>query len=265
MKIFAHTLVFNEENFIWFAVSSIVKYVDQILIWDTGSTDKTVKIINELIKKNPEKIKFKEVGRVDSDGVTKMRQKMLEESDCDWIIILDGDEVWPEGSIKKVVETIRKKGDSLDAIVVPFFVLLGDIFHYQEEKAGQHKLLGKKGHLQIRAINRKIPGLHIKGTYPLEAFLDENEKPVQQSSKLILLNDTPYFHFTHLNRSSKRRQQKIKYELGTKFPSDFKYPKVLSDEYPPIVPSPYRRRDASYEFLAYLRTPLVHLKRRILG
>ena len=103
MKIWANTIVHNEENFIWFAVMSIVDHVEKVVIYDTGSNDKTVQIIEKIkmLKKN--KIIFREVGPVDKDQFTKMRQAMLNESKCDWILILDGDEIWWEDSIKKVV------------------------------------------------------------------------------------------------------------------------------------------------------------------
>ena len=48
--IWANTIVHNEENFIWFAIMSVIDWVDKMLVWDTGSTDKTVEIIEEIIK-----------------------------------------------------------------------------------------------------------------------------------------------------------------------------------------------------------------------
>ena len=50
MKIWANTVVHNEENFIWFAIMSVVDYVDKVLVYDTGSTDQTVSIIKEIKK-----------------------------------------------------------------------------------------------------------------------------------------------------------------------------------------------------------------------
>lgn len=260
-KIWVHTLVFNEENFIWFAVKSVIGYVDKILIWDTGSTDSTVRIIKELIKKYPNKIEFKEIGPVNNEGVTIARQEMLAQSVCDWIIFLDGDEIWPESSIKKVISTINSKGGKLDALVVPYFVLLGDIYHYQQEEAGQYKILGRKGHLQIRAFRRNINGLHIKGTYPLEGLYNNEGKLLQDSGNLFFVQ-TPYFHATHLKRSSKGNK-KFKYELGIIFSSNLKLPEVFSMNYPSIVPSPWVKREWVYEILAFIRAPAIFLKRRI--
>lgn len=50
MKIIVHTLVKNEERFLWFAVSSVIDYVDKVFLWDTASTDDSIKIEKKLKK-----------------------------------------------------------------------------------------------------------------------------------------------------------------------------------------------------------------------
>ena len=47
-----HTLVQNEEKYLWFSVMSVIDFADEVFIWDTGSTDNTVPIIKE-IKQQP--------------------------------------------------------------------------------------------------------------------------------------------------------------------------------------------------------------------
>lgn len=268
--IWGNTLVKNEGRFIWFSLMSVVDYLDKILIWDTGSTDSTVEIIKLVMAKYPQKIIFKEIGTVDADGLTLARQKMLEQTKSDWLFLLDGDEVWEDKSIKEVVETIQRKGDNLYGIVNPVYNLVGDIYHYQDQNAGNYQILGKKGHFNIRAINRSIPGLHIKNTYPLEGFFDNHEILLQEESpeKLVFLN-APIFHFSHLSRSTFAdkndllKKRKIKYEIGQKFPKSFNFPEVFSQPYPSIVPSPWEKATLSYKIRAYIETPLKKIKRRI--
>ena len=101
MKIWAHSLVRNEERYLWFAVTSVIDYVYKVLLWDTGSSDNTLNIIRELRKAFPNKIDFKQVREVDKDKFTLMRQKMLDQTKSDWVILVDGDEVWWDDSIKK--------------------------------------------------------------------------------------------------------------------------------------------------------------------
>lgn len=262
MKIWVNTIVNNEENFIWFALMSVLDYVDKILVWGSGSTDKTVEIIKTI---KSQKIEFKEVGLTDKFEFTKMRQKMLEQSKGDWILILDGDDIWWKDSIKKLVDCINKKGNNLDAIVNPFYNVLGDIYHYQSEEAGQYKLIGKKGHLTIRAINREISGLHVKGTYGQEGFWDLNNQPIQQrdSNKIAFL-EAPFLHLTHLKRSSIDNHGKYKYELGIPFPEDFKYPEVFRRKRPNFVYNPLTKRSKFYEFIAIIVSPFLNLKRKFL-
>ncbi len=263
MKIWVNTIVHNEENFIWFAIMSVVDFVDKVLIYDTGSNDKTIKIIKEIQKIKGKKIEFKEIGVVDRNQFTKVRQEMLDCSDCDWILIVDGDEIWWQNSIKKVIEKINKKGKKLDGIVVPTILPVGDIYHIQEDIAGKYEILGRRGHFNLRAINKKISGLHVSGAYPLEGYRDSDERLIQESNRTTFVN-TPYLHVTHLTRSSvKRSFDKYKYELGDSVSKNFKYPEVLYKNYPPFIKSPWTRISGMSLVKSKLLTPLRKIKRRL--
>lgn len=264
MKIWANTIVCNEENFIWFAIMSVIDYVDKILIYDTGSEDKTIEIIKEIKKIKKDKIIFKEMGKVDAQGLTNLRQKMLEESNCDWIILLDGDEIWWENSIKVLIKKIRSKRGGIDGIVVPVILPVGDIYHIQEAMAGQYVLLGRKGHFNLRAINRNIPNLHVDNTaYPLEGYRDNKNQLIQESKRTIFLN-TPYLHVTHLKRSiDKRRFDKFKHELGDKVSNGFKFPEILYKNYPIFVRSPWIKSSGISLLTSKILTPLRKIKRRL--
>lgn len=262
MRIWANTIVNNEENFIWFAVMSVADYVDKILIWDTGSDDKTVLVIEELKNKLGNKLEFKEVSKVDPLQFTKMRQKMLEQSKCDWILILDGDEIWWNDSIKKVVSEINKSSDT-EGIVVPMMVPVGDIYHFQEEAAGKYKIIGKTGHFSLKAFSKHIPGLHVDWPYGKEGFFDKGNHLIHEREKIIFV-DAPFLHVTHLKRSnSKRINDKFKHELGTKAGKRFKFPEVLYKEYPSFISSPWIRITGIEKLKSQLLTPLRRLKRRI--
>ncbi len=264
MTIWANCIVHNEENFIWFAIMSIVDSVDKILVWDSGSTDKTVEIIKEIIKIKGDKIDFKEVGAVDKNEFTKMRQKMLEGSKCDWILVLDGDEIWWEDSIKKLINKIKTNGNNIEGIVVPMIVPVGDIYHFQEESAGQYNLCGRKGHLSLRAINKKIPGLHVDLPYGKEGYFDENNRSIQERKDIIFL-DVPYLHVTHLKRSLQiRRYDKFKYELGQKVPEDFRFPEVLYQVFPSNIQPPWVKISGIDLGKAKLMTPFRKIKRRLI-
>ena len=272
MKIWAHTLVKNEEKYLWYSVASVIDYVDRLLLWDSGSTDKTINIAKEIARRYPRKVYFREVGKVDVLEFTKVRQNMLDETDADWFLVLDGDEVWWNDSIKNVTERIRKSGEELESIVVPVYNLVGDIYHYQEERAGLYHLAGQKGHLNLRAVNTKISGLHVEKPHGQMGYFDKDSKPIQErDARNMAFLDTPYMHFTYLIRSSSRqkdllvpkRDMKLKYELGTPFAKDFYYPEVFFKPRPKIVQSPWQKMDMAFYLRALVETPPRRIKRRL--
>ncbi len=255
MKIIAHTVIKNEENFIWYAVNSVIDYVDEIMIWDQGSIDNTVSIIKEI--KNP-KVKFRQA----LGEVSQIREQMLKETEGDWIVVLDGDEIWWEEGIKRLISNI--KNTQCDLVVAPNYMLIGDMFHYQEERAGKYQIAGRVGHYNIKAIKKDIEGLHVEGTYPNEAYVTGEGVKLQNlpDEKTSFLKEK-YLHASFLERSSKDIK-KIKYEIGEEFSKDFYYPEVFFKECPKIVSSIWKSPSLNYEANAFWQTPLKKIKRRII-
>ena len=268
-SIWAHTLVKNEESYLWYSVGSVIDFVDKLLLWDTGSTDNTFRIAQEIKKRYPAKIELREVGGVDKKLFSGMRQKMLSQSECDWVFVLDGDEIWWEGSIKKVIGVINS--GKADAIVSPYINLIGDPYHYQEEKAGRYQIDKRVGNITIRAFNRKIPGLHVENLYGLEGYFDGSGDAIQESPlvkrKFI---DAPFLHLTHLKRSGKDegvmgRAGKVKHELGIPLPLDFYYPEALFRPSVPLVSLPWRKVDIAFRTRAFIEYPFRKIKRLLHG
>ncbi len=266
----AHVLVKNEENFIWYSIISAIDYIDEIMIWDTGSKDATKEIVNELVGKYPRKIKYRDVGEADENKYSLIRQEMLDATKSDWVFVLDGDEIYFESSIRQITEEINRNGSKIETIVVPTINLVGDIFHYQEEKAGQYQFGKRKGHYNLRFINRNIPGLHISSPYGKEGFFDDEDKPIQDRDEgKMKFIDAPYIHTTHLARSSKdsevmQRNKKRKHEIGIEFPKDFYYPESFFMVRSEIIPNIWKKMDFKFKLRAYLEMPLRKAKRRLI-
>ncbi len=272
MKIWAHTLVKNEERYLWFAVRSVIDYIDKILIWDTGSSDNTLKIISYLKKLYPNKVLFKEVGEVDIYEFTNVRQRMLDETKSDWFMILDGDEVWWDEEIKKGVEFIRRRGNFYDSLVHKFYNIVGDIYHYQEEEAGMYSIDSLKCHLNIRFVNRNIKGLHFDKPHGKQGIYDKDGVLIQERPKEKRVHfGVGYMHFTNVVRSKNikkdllvpKRDIKLKYELGFEFPFDFYYPEVFFKPKPGFVESPWEKMSVKFFIKSFLLTPFKRIKRRV--
>ena len=271
MSIWAHTLVKNEDRYLWFAVTSVVDYVDKVLLWDTGSTDDTIKVAKELKRRYLERVDFRQVVQKDIYDFTDVRQQMLNETRSSWLMILDGDEVWWDQKIRQVVQVIKERSNgNLETIVTPYYNVVGDIFHYQEESAGMYSIDSKKGHYNIRFVNRQIPELHFNKPHGQQGLFDRNGVLIQDREKTNrkLVDAKCYLHFTNVLRSTKndyfvpKRKTKMKYELGVKFQKDFYYPEAFFKPAPPIVPSPWRKMGGDFVKKALLQTPIKKVKRR---
>ncbi len=232
MSITAHCLVKNEENFIYYAIKSVINFVDQVMVFDTGSTDKTVAIIQNLVKEYPNRITFEEKGLCDEVRHTQLRQEMVDRTKTDWFMILDGDEIWTERSLEEASSVIASQSEaipldgsankessddygiaalptvvrndsvinaSVECLVAPFYLCVGDIFHTYYRK-GRIKILGKMDFHYPRFV-KISPGLHWQGDYNKDTLLDKNNEEFCKVENSQFLSNK-YWHATHLRRSS---------------------------------------------------------------
>jgi hypothetical protein len=244
-------LVQNEDRFIWFAIRSVLPYVDQLLILKTIKSSKIV-----LTQLTP----------TDRAGLIARRRQQLQLTKTDWMLVIDGDEIWPKQSIKSLLQHIKQLPKSKVAVVNRTRNSVGDVYHYQPESAGKYSLLGRTGHLTIRAM--RVKGLTVSGNYPLEAFNHQGQPINQQDHKLSFL-DVWYLHTTHLPRTtnSQAAQQVIdrvakhKLEIGRQMSKD-ELPEVFFRPFPDIVPNPFTiALTPQQKLIASLVTPLKRLKR----
>ncbi|MBU1200455.1 hypothetical protein KJ953_02865 [Patescibacteria group bacterium] len=205
---------------------------------------------------------------------TKLRQQMLDQTpkEFTWLMILDGDEIWPTKSIKKTTQYIRKNPQT-DSVVVRTHNLVGDIYHRLPESAGHYQIAGHKGHLSLRFINLKnTPGLCVKKPHGQQGYFDGQGTLIQdRDPKKIKFIDVYYHHATHLQRSATKsadrqvtkRAQKLKHQLGKKI-SKTQIPKVFFKSHPKIVPSVTLKAPLSFWLKSILLTPLRYTKRLLL-
>ena len=268
ISVWAHCMVKNEAKWLWYSVNSVAPFVDKVLLWDTGSRDASPEIEFELVKKYKDKIILKERKQDTPQEFRNVRHEMLDATDADWFLVVDGDEIWWEDSIKAVVAQLRQGFvGSADALIVPTINLVGDIFHYQDESSGNYKFEKYKGHYNLRAVKRNIPGLHSQGVHGVWGWADDKGKQIQDRNLWKFVN-APYLHATSVERSDRdrdvaKRRKKLKYEIGDNFPLDFYYPEVLFQPRPDIVPSPWETMSNKFKFRSFIETPFRKLKRKL--
>lgn len=261
-RLTAHMIVKNEEQWIWYAVSSVLPLVDKIIIFDTGSGDQTVEIIKTIRSK---KVQFLEKGSVDANGLVALRNEQIKKTKTDWFLIVDGDEVWQERYLKEIIVKLSKLDKKIMAIFTRTFNCVGDVYHVLPESAGKYEIAGIRGHLNIRFF-RVSPQYSWRGTYPLEAYQNEKGEKVNDFPTRLYFFDKPYWHMTHMVRSSLREEETVarkgkhKFEFGVEIPQE-NLPKIFFKKRPKVVPSPWVKPNKREIFQAFLSTPLKRVKR----
>lgn len=251
----------NEDCFVWYALMSVVDWADKILIYDTGSDDNTVKIIQSVIDSKPEykeKITFEERGPVTKEEYKNLRQEQYEKCGCDWAFVVDGDEIWWKESLDEMRAIIERDKD-VRLIGSPFYNCCGDVFHYRKSERDVFILKGylndgketpytTHGAFSCHCVSKKIPGIHCNGNYGIDGKYDIDNDSLYDGKYKMIFTEGYFLHTSYCKRSSSAKGnfntlgRRGKYLLGYdyKFDSDFKFPEVFyRDDRPSFVPSPF--------------------------
>ncbi|MFH1439727.1 MAG: tetratricopeptide repeat protein [Candidatus Woesearchaeota archaeon] len=94
-------IVKDEERFIEQCINSVKDFVDEIILVDTGSKDKTVEIASSLSSK----VKIFHFGWV--DDFSAARNFSLTKAACDWILVLDPDELLLKEDLQRIKTMIQ--------------------------------------------------------------------------------------------------------------------------------------------------------------
>lgn len=245
MNLTAHMLVYNEEKWLLYAITSVLPFVEKLIIFDTGSTDETVGIIKSL---NDAKITFEKKGRVDKKQMTALRNEQLARTETDWFMIADGDEVYP----KRIFDKLDLGGKS-DGIYLRNHVCVGDVFHRLPEFYGKYEFCGKRGHLNLRYL-RKMAGWQWCGEYPREYYGAKNGQSINKMCDKLQFIDDYYWHLSFLERSSASNRNHVKYHLGEKIKGQL--PEVFRGE-------ALRQRSINYIARSFIETPVRWMKRQV--
>ncbi|MBI2657731.1 glycosyltransferase [Candidatus Woesearchaeota archaeon] len=93
----------NEEKYLEQCLDSVKDLADEIIIVDTGSTDKTKEIAKKF---NAKIIDFKWI-----DDFSAARNESLKHATKDWILVLDADEAIDKEDLEKIKKEIENAGD----------------------------------------------------------------------------------------------------------------------------------------------------------
>ena len=244
-------IVANEDQFVGFAINSVLPFVDQLIVFDTGSTDKTVEVIRSI--KSP-KIVFEEKGQVNAKQLVALRNEQIRNTKTEFFMLVDGDEIWPKRQLEKFVKEMTNSFKDKLAFFCRTRNAVGDIYHYLPESAGRYHIDGQVGHLSMRGF-RNVSGLALEGKYPLETYTYQG-KSLNNWEERLQYVDVWYLHTTHLQRSSENKEimgfRRQIMEKGISF---------SPGELPEVLPESMPRRPVYFEIIATIITPFKEFKR----
>ncbi len=114
MKLVSISLVRNEEHWIWYSLTSVHPHVDEILVFDNGSRDRTVEIVRDM-EHIRDKLTFFEGNCVTPVG-TQQALEVAAQAGATHALILDGYEVHADtvlAACRRVLETSPEQGIAL--------------------------------------------------------------------------------------------------------------------------------------------------------
>lgn len=110
MKLSALYCTYNEEDFIEGSLNLILPFVEEVIVVDNGSTDRTLELIKRF---NSDKIKIYDFPRTEPVDMGAVRSYSLEKSTGDWFIQVDADEYYPPETLLAIREAISNAGEAI--------------------------------------------------------------------------------------------------------------------------------------------------------
>lgn len=199
-------IVKDEEEYLSRCLESVKGYVDEIIIVDTGSTDRTIEIAKgfgaNLINHNWE------------GDFSAARNVCLENAGGEWILVLDADEVIAEKDIKKIREIIKHPGIDAYSLILRNYEFKGGItgWHHNSYDYEEGKDYPGYGEVPLTRLFRRKEGLRYIGKS------HEVVEPSMSNLGISIINtDIPVHHYGYV-RSDRDNNKKFEYyrELGEK-------------------------------------------------
>jgi glycosyltransferase involved in cell wall biosynthesis len=135
-KISAVIITLNEEHLLGSVLQSLAELCNEIIVVDSGSTDRTV----EIAEKYNCKVYYKKF-----EGYGNQKRYAVSLATNDWILSIDGDEVMTPELKDEIVLLFNKEPIQYDGIYVPITsVFMGKIFTYGNEYKKKHLRLFNK-------------------------------------------------------------------------------------------------------------------------
>lgn len=218
-------ITWNGEDLIENALRVVFPYVQEAIVFDTGSTDKTMSILNSLQSEFPFLKIYREdvqhLGEVWTDSlldvaVTEALNKLKDITKSEWILRIDDDEIFPENTMKEItaleptelVYAFSFRHFEGDYIIDPRF----------------HKIM-----LATRLF-KNIPEIRWDGVFGKEALAYKGKRYSAKKCKIL---NNPFLHFGEFRKPERQHDPANQYRYHQ--PGHCSLP--IPEEYKKYVPN----------------------------
>lgn len=216
-----HMLIKDEIESAAYAVASTVPYAAKALITDTGSTDGTWEVLQDLTERFPnieleqdlnvpdsKGYRFDEQGQLHVDfpphgELLRVRNSHIERTTTKWSWVVDGDEVWPFASVQAMHKKLEETKDQFRiGYYVPFLHFAVDHLHVAK---GTSPLYGRIF---------KTEGCNVRHEAPYEQHYWHDIWVGPNTPGVEVINDAPVHHYQMLFKPWRRAIQDLKPYVG---------------------------------------------------
>jgi len=195
-------IVRNEEEYLPGCLESIKSLVDEMVIVDTGSTDKTV----EIAKSCGAKV----IHHPWNDDFAEARNVALKHATCDWILVLDADEVIAPQDLWKIRELVKNKDVAGYKLVQRTYQEKTTMAEWQAVEYPYPEARGCTGYIPsplVRLFRRD------KDVYFIGMVHELVEYSILEKRGLIVETDIPIHHYGKICRGADRKRKQELYRL----------------------------------------------------
>jgi glycosyltransferase involved in cell wall biosynthesis/Tfp pilus assembly protein PilF len=191
LRISVCMIVRDEERLLEQCLQSIEADVDEIIVVDTGSRDRTL----EIARRHPKVKIFERVWQAD---FAEARNAALAEATCPWILVLDADEFLPAGFIPNIRQYLQHHNQRVDAYVFSIVALDEDGVEVATDtlpvprlfaNTGAYHFQGRVHELLTHTEQKQMVYVHIQGLpiyhqgYQTQVRLDKQK--LQRDTQLM--------------------------------------------------------------------------------
>ncbi|WP_079914573.1 glycosyltransferase [Paenibacillus sp. 32352] len=169
----AAIMVRNEERCIERCLHSLIGAVDEIVVMDTGSTDRTL----DIVRKFPEVKLYETEWR---DSFSQVRNEMLSLLTSDWVLWVDADEVLHRDDARHVREIAGLFDDSELPVILQVWMVNQYGAHYQQDFSQSRMFSLRHGLRYFGRIHEQLAP---------QGGLEERVKTISRKARIRLIHD----------------------------------------------------------------------------